>query len=322
MHHLAARLFVAIAVVAASPLCSAQSWPSRPVHFVVPFPAGGSTDVVGRLIADKLADSLKQPFVVENRAGAGGTLGSDVVAKAPPDGYTMLLGTSSTQAIAASLYARLPYDPSRDFAPVSLIGTATILLVVNPAVPARSVRELIALAKAKPGRLTFASSGNGSVSHLTGAYFASQAGISLQHIPYKGDTPMITDLIGGQVSLAFGTAVAFLPQVQTGKLVALAVADAKPSPIAPGLPTIAETLPGFEALQWFGVLMPAKTPADVVAKLHAEIDRILRMPDVRERLASVGIEVAQKSPAEFGAFIQSETAKWGKIVRDSGAKID
>ena len=322
MHHLLARLFVAIAIIAASPLCSAQSWPSRPVHFVVPFPAGGSTDVVGRLIADRLADSLKQPFVVENRAGAGGTLGSDVVAKAPPDGYTMLLGTSSTQAIAASLYAKLPYDPSRDFAPVSLIGTATILLVVNPAVPARSVRELIALAKTKPGRLTFASSGNGSVSHLTGAYFASQAGISLQHIPYKGDTPMITDLIGGQVSLAFGTAVAFLPQVQTGKLVALAVADAKPSPIAPGLPTIAETLPGFEALQWFGVLMPAGTPADVVAKLHAEIDRIVRMPDVRERLASVGIEVAQKSPAEFGAFIQSETAKWGKIVRDSGAKID
>jgi tripartite-type tricarboxylate transporter receptor subunit TctC len=322
MHHLLARLFVAIAAIAASPLCSAQSWPSRPVHFVVPFPAGGSTDVVGRLIADRLADSLKQPFVVENRAGAGGTLGSDVVAKAPPDGYTMLLGTSSTQAIAASLYAKLPYDPSRDFAPVSLIGTATILLVVNPAVPARSVRELIALAKTKPGRLTFASSGNGSVSHLTGAYFASQAGISLQHIPYKGDTPMITDLIGGQVSLAFGTAVAFLPQVQTGKLVALAVADAKPSPIAPGLPTIAETLPGFEALQWFGVLMPAGTPADVVAKLHAEIDRVLRMPDVRERLASVGIEVAQKSPAEFGAFIQSETAKWGKIVRDSGAKID
>jgi tripartite-type tricarboxylate transporter receptor subunit TctC len=322
MHHLLARLFVAIAIIAASPLCSAQSWPSRPVHFVVPFPAGGSTDVVGRLIADRLADSLKQPFVVENRAGAGGTLGSDVVAKAPPDGYTMLLGTSSTQAIAASLYAKLPYDPSRDFAPVSLIGTATILLVVNPAVPARSVRELIALAKTKPGRLTFASSGNGSVSHLTGAYFASQAGISLQHIPYKGDTPMITDLIGGQVSLAFGTAVAFLPQVQTGKLVALAVADAKPSPIAPGLPTIAETLPGFEALQWFGVLMPAGTPADVVAKLHAEIDRVLRMPGVRERLASVGIEVAQKSPAEFGAFIQSETAKWGKIVRDSGAKID
>jgi len=322
MHHLLARLFLAIAIIAASPLCSAQSWPSRPVHFVVPFPAGGSTDVVGRLIADRLADSLKQPFVVENRAGAGGTLGSDVVAKAPPDGYTMLLGTSSTQAIAASLYAKLPYDPSRDFAPVSLIGTATILLVVNPAVPARSVRELIALAKTKPGRLTFASSGNGSVSHLTGAYFASQAGISLQHIPYKGDTPMITDLIGGQVSLAFGTAVAFLPQVQTGKLVALAVADAKPSPIAPGLPTIAETLPGFEALQWFGVLMPAGTPADVVAKLHAEIDRVLRMPDVRERLASVGIEVAQKSPAEFGAFIQSETAKWGKIVRDSGAKID
>jgi tripartite-type tricarboxylate transporter receptor subunit TctC len=318
------RLVAALLCVSslAAATARAADYPTRPVHIIVGYPAGGSTDIVARIIGAWLSQRLGQQFIVENKPGAGNNIGTEQVTKAAPDGYTMLLGTSSTQAIASSLYARLPYNPARDFAPVSLIGTATILLVVNPAVPAKSVRELIALAKAKPGQLTFASSGNGSVSHLTGAYFASQAGISLQHIPYKGDTPMITDLIGGQVAMAFGTAVAFLPQVQTGKLVALAVADAKPSPIAPGLPTIAETLPGFEALQWFGVLMPAGTPADVVARLHAEIDRILRLPDVRERLASVGIEVAQKSPAEFGAFIQSETAKWGKIVRDSGAKID
>ncbi|MEO8922423.1 MAG: tripartite tricarboxylate transporter substrate binding protein [Caldimonas sp.] len=323
MPTLLARLLLAIAVLLASPICAAQAWPSKPVRFVVPFPAGGSTDVVARLIADKLSASLKQSFVIDNRGGAGGTLGSDIVAKAPPDGYTMLLGTSSTHAIASSLYSKLPYSPSRDFVPVSLIGTATILLVVNPSVPARSVRELIGLAKAKPGQLTFASSGNGSVSHLTGAYFASQAGISIQHIPYKGDSPMITDLIGGQVSMAFGTAVAFLPQVRNGKLVALAVADARPSSIAPGVPTIADAaLPGFEALQWFGILMPAGTPADIVSKLHAEVDGILRMPDVRDRLGALGIEVATKSPAEFAAFMQAETTKWAKIVRDSGAKID
>ena len=298
-------------------------WPTKPVRFVVPFPAGGSTDVVGRLIAEHLRQGLGQSFVIDNRAGAGGTTGSDAVAKAAPDGYTMLIGTSSTHAIASGLYgAKLPYDQVKDFAPVTLLGSATILLVVHPSVAAKSVPELIALAKAKPGTLNFASSGNGGVSHLTGEYFKSLAGVEMQHVPYKGDTPMIIDLVAGRVSLAFGPAVAFLPYVQKGALNSLAVTNAKPSPVAPNLPTVAATLPGFEALQWFGLLMPAGTPADIVAKLNAEVVKILKLPEVRERLQAMGIEIAGNSPEQFAAFMRSETTKWGRIVKDSGAKID
>ena len=316
------RAVLAVVLLAASVVAHAQ-WPTKPVRFVVPFPAGGSTDVVGRLIAEHLRQGLGQSFVIDNRAGAGGTTGSDAVAKAAPDGYTMLIGTSSTHAIASGLYgAKLPYDQVKDFAPVTLIGSATILLVVHPSVAAKSVPELIALAKAKPGTLNFASSGNGGVSHLTGEYFKALAGVEMQHVPYKGDTPMIVDLVAGRVSLAFGTAVAFLPYVQKGALTALAVTNAKPSPVAPSLPTVAATLPGFEALQWFGLLMPAGTPPEIVAKLNAEVVKILKLPEVRERLQAMGIEIAGNSPEQFAAFMRSETTKWGKIVKDSGAKID
>ena len=316
-----AFLFAALLLSSVSAAC-AQAWPTKPVRFVVPFPAGGSTDVVGRLVAEHLRQSLGQPFVIDNRAGAGGTTGSDVVAKASPDGYTMLIGTSSTHAIASSLYGKLPYDQVRDFAPVTLLGSATILLVVHPSVAAKTVQALIALAKAKPGSLNFASSGNGGVSHLTGEYFKSLAGIEMQHVPYKGDTPMIIDLVAGRVSLAFGTAVAFLPYVQKGALNALAVTNAKPSPVAPNLPVVAETLPGFEALQWFGILMPAGTPPEIVAKLNAEVVKVLRIPEVHDRLQSMGIEIAGNTPGEFADFMRVETTKWGKIVKDSGAKID
>ena len=320
MHPIRAALAVLLLSFAA--VAHAQ-WPTKPVRFIVPFPAGGSTDVVGRLIAEHLRQGLGQSFVIDNRAGAGGTTGSDAVAKAAPDGYTMLIGTSSTHAIASGLYgAKLPYDQVKDFAPVTLLGSATILLVVHPSVAAKSVPELIALAKAKPGTLNFASSGNGGVSHLTGEYFKSLAGVEMQHVPYKGDTPMIIDLVVGRVSLAFGTAVAFLPYVQKGALNSLAVTNAKPSPVAPNLPTVAATLPGFEALQWFGLLMPAGTPADIVAKLNAEVVKILKLPEVRERLQAMGIEIAGNSPEQFAAFMRSETTKWGRIVKDSGAKID
>jgi len=298
-------------------------WPAKPVRFIVPFPAGGSTDIVARVLAEKLGQGLGQAFVIDNRGGAGGTTGSDVAAKAAPDGYTLLIGTSSTHAIAGSLYGKLPYDAVRDFAPVSMIGTATIMLVAHPSVPAKSVRELVALAKAQPTLLTFASSGNGGVSHLTGEYFKAQAGVQMQHIPYKGDTPMIADLVGGRVSVAFGTAVAFLPHVQSGKLNALAVTNAKASPVAPGLPTVAEAgYPGFEALQWFGLLMPAGTPPEIVGRLNAEVARVLRLPDVSERFKGLGIEISSGTPAEFAAFMRAETAKWGRIVRESGAKVD
>lgn len=301
----------------------AQSWPSRPVRLVIPFPPGGSTDIVGRLIGERLVQSLGQPVLVENRAGAGGTLGSDQVAKAQADGYTLLMATSSTHAIAASLYSRLPYDPQRDFAPITLLGTATILLVTHPSVEATSVRELIALAKARPGMLSYGSTGNGSVSHLTAEHFKSQAGIDLQHVPYKGDSPMTLDLVAGRIGLAFGTAVAFLPYVQSGKLRALAVTNAKPSPVVPNLPTVAASgLPGFEALQWFGLLAPAGTPRDIVARLHDEIAKILRQPDVSDKLQGLGMDIAGSGPDAFAAFIGAEGQKWGRIVKASGARID
>jgi tripartite-type tricarboxylate transporter receptor subunit TctC len=317
----------AVLAAAALTVCSAaafaQSWPARAIHLVVPFPAGGSTDIVGRLVADKLSQSLGQPVVVDNKGGAGGTTGSELVAKSPPDGYTLLLGTSSTHAIAPSLYAKPPYDASKDFAPVTLLGTATILMVIHPSVPAKSVAEFIALAKAHPGQFMFGSTGNGSVSHLTAEYFKSQAGVQMQHVPYKGDSPMTLDLVAGRVQVAFGTAVAFLPYVQSGKLHALAVTDAKPSPVAPNLPTVAASgLPGFEALQWFGLLAPAGTPKDVIARVNTEVGKILQQPDVQDKLKGMGMQVMGAGPEPFASFIRSEGVKWGKIVRESGAKVD
>ena len=325
--HLSRRTALVAVAAAALPFAAtmvrAQAWPSKPIRLVIPFPAGGSTDIVGRVLGEKLSQSLGQAVVVDNRAGAGGTTGSDLVAKAAADGYTLLLGTSSTHAIAPSLFPKLAYDPARDFTPVSLLGTATILLVVHPSVQAKSVADLVALAKAKPGQLMYGSTGNGSVSHLTAEYFKSMAGVDLQHIPYKGDTPMTLDLVAGRISLAFGTAVAFLPHVQAGRLNALAVTDAKPSPVAPALPTVASSgLQGFEALQWFGLLAPANTPRDVVTRLNAEVGKVLQLPDVQERFRGLGLQIVGGSAEQFAAFMRAEGTKWGKIVRDSGAKVD
>ncbi len=316
-------VIMAASLMLATGAAVAQAWPAKPIRIVVPFPAGGSTDIVGRLLADKLSQTLGQPVVVDNRAGAGGTSGSDVAAKSAPDGYTFLLGTSSTHAIAPALYPKLTYDPVKDFAPVSLLGTATILMVVHPSVPAKSVAEFVALAKAKPGSMMFGSTGNGSVSHLTAEYFKSVAGIDLQHVPYKGDTPMTLDLVAGRVQMAFGTAVAFLPQVQGGKLNALAVTDAKPSPVAPQLPTVAASgLPGFEALQWFGLLAPSGTPREIVARVNADVGKALQQPDVQEKLKGLGMQIVGGPPEQFGSFMRAEAVKWGKIVKDSGAKVD
>jgi tripartite-type tricarboxylate transporter receptor subunit TctC len=290
---------------------------------VVPFPAGGATDIVGRIIAQKLTESWGQQVIVDNRAGAGGTLGSDVVAKSLPDGYTLLLGTSSTHAIAPSLYSRLAYDPVRDFTPATLVANATILLAVHPSVPARNTRELIALAKKQPNALAFASSGNGGISHLVGEYFKSLAGIQMLHVPYKGDSPALVDLVGGQVHLMFGTAVSFLPYVKSGRLNALAVTNPKRSPIVPSVPTVAESgLPGFEALQWFGIFVPAGASRELATKLNTDIVRALRLPDVRERMTALGAEVVGSTPEQFAAFQKADTAKWAKVVKQSAAKID
>jgi len=290
---------------------------------IVPFPAGGATDIVGRLVAQKLTEGMGQQVIVDNRGGAGGTIGSDVAAKAPTDGYNILVGTSSTHAIAASLYAKLPYDPVRDFTPVTLLATATILLAVHPSVPARNIKELIALGKPEPNAVSYASSGNGGISHLIGEHFKSVGGIQMLHVPYKGDTPALVDLASGQVSLMFGTAVSFLPYVKTGRLIALAVTNPKRSPVVPDVPTVAESgLPGFEALQWFGVYAPAGTPREIVTRLNTEIAKVLRMPEIRERFAGLGADVAGGSAEDFAAFQRAEVVKWTKIVKASGAKID
>jgi tripartite-type tricarboxylate transporter receptor subunit TctC len=322
-----ARICCALCLMGVFPLsvdnAIGQAYPTKTVRMIVPFPAGGATDIVGRLVAQKLSESWAQQVIVDNRGGAGGTIGSELAAKSPPDGYTILVGTSSTHAIAPSLYSRLGYDPVRDFAPVTLIANATVLLAVHPSVPARNVRELIALAKRQPNALSFASSGNGGISHLIGEHFKSLASIQMLHVPYKGDTPALVDLASGQVHLMFGTAVSFLPYVQSRRLNALAVTNPKRSPIVPDIPTVAESgLPGFEALQWFGVLARAGTPRELVSRLNGDIVKTLRLPDVGERMAALGAEVVGSSPEQFASFQKADAAKWAKVVKESGAKID
>jgi tripartite-type tricarboxylate transporter receptor subunit TctC len=321
--YVACVLITCAAALATSVPARAQLYPAKPIRMIVPFPAGGATDIVARLVAQKLTDGMGQQVIIDNRGGAGGTIGSDVAAKAPADGYNILVGTSSTHAIAPGLYAKLPYDPVRDFTPVTLLATATILLAVHPSVPARSIKELIALGKREPNALSYASSGNGGISHLIGEHFKSVAGIQMLHVPYKGDTPALVDLASGQVSLMFGTAVSFLPYVKTGRLNALAVTNPKRSPVVPDVPTVAESgLPAFEALQWFGVYAPAGTPREIVTRLNTEMSKILRMPEIRERFAGLGADVAGGSAEDFAAFQRAEVAKWTKIVKASGAKIE
>lgn len=303
---------------------AAQAWPAKPVKVVVPFSAGGSTDVVARIVADKLSPRLGQPVVVDNKGGAGGSIGSDFVAKSPADGYTLLVGTSSTMAIAPHVYTKLPYSPTRDLTPVTLLGTADIMVVVNPTrVPSRNIRDLIAHAKSNSGKLSFASGGNGSISHLLGDYFMSMAKVDMIHVPYKGDAQMVTDLIGGQVDIAFGTAVAFLPHLKSGKLVGIAVTNPTRSLSMPNLPTVSESgVPGYEAVQWFGIVAPQGTPGPVVQRLNTELRAVLAMPDVRARFAELGFDVVGNSVGEFATFVRSEDQKWKKIAESSGVKLD
>jgi tripartite-type tricarboxylate transporter receptor subunit TctC len=318
-----ARLFAAALGMLLALAAHAQPWPGKPVKFVVPFTAGGSTDTVARIIAEKLSTRLGQPVVVENKAGAGGALGSDFVAKSPPDGYTLLVGTSSTMAIAPWVYTKLPYNPTRDFAPVTLLGIADIIVVVNSEVPIRTTKQLLDYAKANPGKLTFASGGNGSISHLLGEYFKSMAKVDMLHVPYKGDAQMVTDLLGGQVSLAFGTAVAWLPHIKSGKVAAIAVTNPKRSTTLTDLPTLNESgVPGYEAVQWFGIAAPTGTPREVIQRLNTEITAILAIPDVQKRFVDLGFDVVGDTPDEFAAFLRAENAKWKKIAEIAGTKLD
>jgi tripartite-type tricarboxylate transporter receptor subunit TctC len=313
---------LALAVLAARAE-AADTYPSKPIRFVVAFPPGGGTDLVARTIAPRLAERLAQQVVVDNRPGAGGNLGTEIVAKSAPDGYTMLMGSVGPLAINASLFARLPFDPLKDLAPVTLAASTPNILVVHPSLPVASVHELIALAKARPGAINFASSGQGTPAQLAGELFNSMAGVKMVHVPYKGAAPALADLLGGQVQVMFSTMPPALPHVSAGRLRALAVASLKRSPAAPGLPTIDEAaLPGFEATTWHGVMVPAATPSAVVARLHGDIVAVLRMPDVAERLSSQGAEAIGSTPQEFASYIKTETAKWAKVIRESGAKAE
>jgi len=319
----ALSLAATLAILAPHAARAADAYPAKPVRFVVAFPPGGGTDIIARAIAQKLAERIAQQVVVDNRPGAGGNIGTDIVAKSAPDGYTMLMGSAGPLAINASLFGKMPFDPIKDLAPVTLAASTPNVLVVHPSLKAATVKELIALAKARPGEINFASSGHGTPAHLAGELFNSMAGVKMVHVPYKGAAPALADLLGGQVQLMFSTMPPALPHVKDGKLRALAVTSAKRSPAAPDLPTLDEiALPGFEANTWHGVVVPAGTPATIVARLNREIVAILHLPDVVERFSSQGAEALGSTPEEFAAYIRSETLKWAKVVRDSGAKAE
>ena len=315
----------ALATVGAIPVADAQSppYPTRPIRLVVPFPAGGTTDILARSVAQKLTEAWGQPVVVDNRPGAAGNIGAELVAKSPADGYTLLMGTVGTHAINASLYAKMPYDHVKDFVPVILVAGVPNVLVVNPAVPANSVQELIVYAKANPGKLNFASSGSGTSIHLAGELFKVSAGVQMTHIPYKGSSPALQDLIGGQVKLMFDNLPSALPQIKGGKLRALAVTSSTRAAVLPDVPTVAESgLPGFEASSWFGVLAPAGTPPAIVTRINAEVAKWLASPEARDKLLSQGANAVGGTPEDFARHIQVETAKWAKVVKESGAKVD
>ncbi len=313
----------AIGIVAfPAPTC-AQSYPSKPIRLVVPFPAGGSLDVVARAIGQKLTDAWGQPVIIDNRPGAGGNIGADLVAKSAPDGYTILEGALSTHAVNVSLYARMPYDPIKDFVPITLVAVTPNVLVINPSLPVNSVPELVAYAKAHPGKLSFGSGSNGSAGHLAGELFKTEARVDMVHIPYKGGAPAMQDLLGGQIQLMFDNLANSMQQVRAGKLKALAVTTARRSPLVPELPTLSETgLPGFDIYTWWGFMAPAGTPKEIVFKWNAEVTRILNTPEMKSFFAQQGAEPAPTSPEQFAALIRSEIPKYAKIVKDSGAKVD
>ena len=300
----------------------AQSYPVKPIRIVIPYPPGGGTDIVIRAVSGRLSERLGQPVVVDNRGGATGTIGSEAVARAAPDGYTLLAHTNAGITILPHLNKQLPYDPLRDFAPVTLAASSPYLFVVHPKVAATTVTQLIALAKARPGELNYASSGNGASSHLAGLMFCQMAGVKMVHIPYKGSGPATTELLAGQVQMRFSSIPPVLPHVRAHRLRALAVTSAKRFGLVPELPTVADTVPGFEVDSWYGVFAPAGTPVAIIKRLNADFAAVLNSPEVKALLATDGSEVVASSPERFGAIIRAEFARWAPVVKESGAKID
>ncbi len=301
---------------------AAQDYPSKPLRLIVPFQPGGGNDILARTIGQRLAERVGQQIIVDNRGGAGGLIGAELAAKAVPDGYTLFLASVGNLAFTPALHAKLPYDPIKDFAPVTRLATSPFILAVNPSLPAKSVQELIALAKAMPGTLNFASAGPGSSLHLTGEIFKLATGTNLVHVAYKGSAAALTDLVSGQVQIMFGTMPATLPQVKSGKLRALGVSGAKRSPAVPDVPAIAETVPGFEVLNWYGIAAPGKTPATIIQKLNRDLLATLNAAEMVDALKGQGLEAAGGTPEQFGAFIKSETAKYAKVVKAANIRAE
>ena len=317
-----AMALVSLGVILAPSVALAQAYPAKTITLVVPFPPGGTTDVLARSIAQKMGESWGQSVIVDNRPGAGATIGAAQVAKAPADGYTLLMGAVH-HTIATSIYAKLPYDFQKDLAPVTIVAMVPNILSVNPGVPAKNVKELVAYGKANPGKLSYGSNGQGTAQHLIGEQFSALTGVEMLHVPYKGSGPLTSDLIAGQVSMSFDTITPVLPQIKAGKLRPLAVTTAARSPALPEVPTLAESgLAGFDQGTWFGVLAPAATPKEIVGKLNAEIVRILKLPDIQKRFAEIGAQPVGNTPAEMAATIKSDTEKYAVLAKKANVKID
>jgi tripartite-type tricarboxylate transporter receptor subunit TctC len=318
------RIALALSTALVAGAAYAQPYPSKPIRLIVPFPAGGPTDVIGRTAARIVQDALGQPVVVENRAGAGGVIGNDAIAKAAPDGYTIGIGTISTLTVAQHIFATMPYDAIRDVTPISNLVSTTGVLLANPRLPANTVPELIAYAKANPGRVNYASPGVGTIAHLAGEYFAARAGVSLTHVPYKGAAPAIADLLSGAILLSSESSLtAAVPNIKSGKLKAIAVTSRARSPLLPDAPTVAESgLAGFDTSAWFGLVGPGALPRDVVTRLHASIAKGMREKDAIDRLNAIGAEVIADTPEQFARTIREDIDKWGKLVRATGVKAE
>ena len=317
------QVFAALALAAFAAAAPAQDYPAKPIRLIVPFPPGGGTDIAARTVANKLSETLRWTFVVENKPGAGGNLGVEQAVKSPPDGYTLVIGQTSNLAINPALYAKLPYDPLKDLSPIALIVSAPVVLVVAANSPYKSLGDLLAAARRDPGAVTFASPGNGTVSHLAGELLQRASGVKFTHVPYKGAAQAMTDLLGGQVQSFMSSVPSALAQIKGGRLRAIAVTSAKRAAEMPEVPAIAESgYAGFDATTWYGLLAPAGTPAAVIKRLNAEVNRVLGMPDVSGRLAAEGGEVLGGSPEGFASLLKADHAKWGRIVKESGAKVD
>jgi tripartite-type tricarboxylate transporter receptor subunit TctC len=300
----------------------AQPYPTRPIRVIIGFPPGGGIDIVARVMAPRLSENLGQPVVIDNRAGAGGLIGTDLAAKATPDGHTVFFGTIGNLSVNPLLYSKLPFDMARDFAPVTHVASVSSALLVHPSFPAKTVPDLIAAAKARPGQINYSSSGNGGTPHLAAELFNLMAGVKLVHVPYQGSAPGLIAAIGGHVQVTFGALLSGLPLIQSGKLRGVATLGKTRSSLLPDVPTVAETLPGYEVVNWYGMVVPAPTPRAVIARLQGEVAKVLRLPEIRDNLISQGADPVGSSPAEFSAFMKSESTKWAKVIKAAGIKVE